>query len=174
MSAVTQQPYSFRPLTLVDGESDIPFLRELYASTRQDEMALTGWPQQQIDAFLLQQFEAQHSFYMQQFTSADFDVILNADNTPIGRLYLDERDDEFRIIDIALLPQHRGKGIGGKIMQDIIDRAFGAKKPLTIHVESNNPAMRLYHRLGFKKIEDQGVYHLMKLDPPARDEDCAA
>ena len=106
-----------------------------------------------------------HNYYMEQFRDADFDLIMGSDGVPIGRLYLEERDDEFRVIDIALLPAWRGKGIGGRIMLGIHDRAFAAGKAVRIHVEQHNPAMRLYHRLGFKKVEDRGIYHLMEALP---------
>jgi ribosomal protein S18 acetylase RimI-like enzyme len=158
--------YSFRPMALIEGAGgvggDLPFLRELYASTRREEMALSGWPEEQIEAFLRQQFEAQHRFYMAEFSGAAFKLILGEEGEPIGRLYLEERDDEFRVIDIALMPPQRGKGIGGRIMQDIIDRAAQAHKAVRIHVEKNNPAMQFYRRLGFTKVEDQGVYDLME------------
>jgi len=167
--------YSFRPIALIEGETDLPFLRELYASTRRDEMKQTGWEKQEVEAFLRQQFEAQHSFYMEQFGGADLDLILGAGGEPIGRLYLEERDDEFRIIDIALLPGSRGKGIGGEILQDVIDKAAAVGKAVRIHVEANNPAMHLYQRLGFETVEEQGVYHLMEIKPkPAKAEESAA
>ncbi len=158
--------YSYRPAIFEGEANDLNFLRELYASTRREEMAPSGWPQEQIEAFLLQQFEAQHTFYVENFASTDFDLILSEKKEPIGRLYLDERDEEFRIIDIALLPEARGKGIGGKILQSILDRAFEAGKAVRIHVEQFNPAMKLYLRLGFKLVEEQGVYHLMEALPP--------
>ena len=151
----------FRPIT----DSDLEFLCELYATTRRDEMAVTGWPQEQIEAFLRQQFEAQHIHYSTHFSDADFDLILTEDGEPVGRLYLEERDDEFRIIDIALLPAFRGQGIGGRLLQDILDRAFAVSKAVRIHVEHSNPAMKLYQRLGFLKVEEQGVYHLMEVKP---------
>ncbi|MEZ5300916.1 MAG: GNAT family N-acetyltransferase [Verrucomicrobiales bacterium] len=168
MPELTSETYSFRPISLAEGGSDLPFLAALYASTRREEMAMTGWPAYQIEAFLRQQFEAQHRFYQDQFSSAQFDIILDAAGEPIGRLYLDEREDEIRVIDIALLPDARGRGIGGRIMADILDKAFASEKTVRIHVEQNNPAMRLYRRLGFKMIEEQGVYYLMEAVPPSR------
>ncbi len=163
---LTNSPrHQLRSAKLTGDESDLPFLRKLYASTRQEEVAQTDWQQHQIDAFLLQQFEAQHKFYLEQFTDATFDIILAEDRTPIGRLYLEERDDEFRIIDIALLPTHCGQGIGGNLVQYIIAKAAAAEKSVRIHVEHNNRAMRLYTRLGFLMVENQGVYHLMELPP---------
>ncbi len=164
---MVKRPYSFRPAKM-DGEgNDMPFMRELYASTRAEELAPTGWPQEQVDSFLNQQFDAQHSHYQEHFSSADFEVILSTDDEPIGRLYLDEWETQFRIVDIALIPEFRGKGIGGAILAEIIERAFAVGKAVSIHVEQYNPAMRLYERLGFKMVEECGVYDLLELRPPS-------
>jgi len=165
MPARDPATFSFRPATFTSDGGDLPFLCALYAGTRQEEMAQSGWPQKEIDAFLAQQFEAQHAHYMEHFAGANFDIILDGDGRPTGRLYLEERDDEFRIIDIALVPEFRGKGTGGKILQDIIGKASAVGKAVRIHVEQNNPAMRLYRRLGFRMVEEQGVYHLMEWVP---------
>ncbi len=151
---------TFRPIT----EADRPFLRELYASTRAEEVAVVPWSDEEKQAFLLQQFEAQHRFYQEQFPDASFDLVLE-DGTPIGRLYLDRRDDEHRVIDIALVPEKRGAGLGRRLMRDVLDEAAGNGKKVRIHVEQNNPAMRLYERLGFSRVEDQGVYWLMEWAP---------
>jgi ribosomal protein S18 acetylase RimI-like enzyme len=136
----------------------------LYASTRADEMAVVPWTEKAKQDFLRMQFEAQHTFYQDQFADADF-LIIEHDGEAIGRLYLDRRDDEIRVIDVALMPEHRGKGVGSKLMQDVLDEAASAHKRVRIHVEHNNPAMRLYERLGFRKIDDHGVYFLMEWTP---------
>ncbi|MGH1541828.1 MAG: GNAT family N-acetyltransferase [Arenicella sp.] len=149
-------PLTFRPIT----DSDRDFLFTLYASTRADEMALVPWSQEQKTEFLEMQFHAQHTFYQEQFGDAEFNLILNG-TTTIGRLYVDRRDKEIRIIDIALLPDHRRQGFGKQLLQNLLDEAADSKKPVTIHVEKNNPAMSLYQRLGFEITEDQGVYNLM-------------
>lgn len=152
---------TFRDIT----SADEAFLSDLYASTRQDEMNLImDWSDQQKRQFLQQQFEAQHKYYQEQYSNADFHII-EQEGKDIGRLYLEERGDEIRVIDIALLPQYRGHGIGGRLMQDIVDKGQTAGKPVRIHVEYYNPAMRLYQRLGFKKIGDTGVYFLMEWVP---------
>lgn len=154
---------TLRPIT----DADRDFLYQVYAGTRQDEMALSGWTPEQIDEFLRMQFHAQHTFYQEKFRSAAFDVI-ERKGKPVGRLYLDRRPDELRIIDIALLPTQRQKGLGGALMRRILDEASTLGKPVRIHVERNNPAMRLYDRLGFQRIEDQGVYWLMEWRPRRR------
>ena len=154
---------SLRPMRAGDRD----FLYRVYASTRTEELAVVDWSEAEKAAFLEQQFEAQHGYYQAQFPDAAFQVI-ERDGEPIGRLYLDRRADEIRIIDIALLPAHRRAGIGGALLREILGEAAAAGKAVRIHVERNNPALALYHRLGFKEIEDQGVYLLMEWSP-ARD-----
>jgi len=144
--------------------ADLAFLERLYASTRQDEMALTGWSGGRIQLFLRDQFNAQHAFYQEQFVGGRFDLIL-LDDEPIGRLYVDRRTDEIRIIDIALLPEYRRRGIGGRLLRELLDEAQGADKAVRIHVERFNPAFGLYQRLGFQPIDDNGVYYLMEWHP---------
>lgn len=151
---------TLRPIT----DADHDFLRRVYASTREDELAMTPWSDEEKAQFLRFQFHAQHVHYQEHFPDAAFDVI-ELDGEPIGRLYIDRRADEIRLIDIALLPEYRSQGLGGEILDGIL--AEGREKDLLvrIHVEHNNPAMRLYLRLGFRKIEEQGVYHLMECRP---------
>lgn len=151
---------TLRPAT----DADHDFLRRVYASTRQEEMALAPWSRDEIDSFLDMQFEAQHAYYRKHFNQAEF-FIIECESKPIGRLYLDRREDEIRIIDIALLASERRNGVGGALLREVLAEAAAAPKPVRIHVERNNPAMHLYQRLGFKEIEDQGVYYLMEWRP---------
>lgn len=144
---------------------DHGFLCRVYASTRAEEMARVPWSAEQKDQFLRFQFDAQHKYYMEHFPRAAFDLVV-LDGEPVGRLYVDRRDDEIRLIDIALLPEHRDSGLGGSLMREILAEGAATRKLVRIHVEHDNPAMRLYRRLGFRKIENQGVYHLMEWSPP--------
>ena len=151
---------SFRSI----GDEDRPFLRRLYASTRADELAVVDWTEEQKEEFLGFQFGAQHDYYQEQFPDARFDLVL-VDGEPAGRLYVDRREDEIRLIDIALLPDYRRRGIGGRLMSEVLDQGREAGLPVQIHVEQNNPAMRLYDRLGFQRVEEHGVYWLMRWEP---------
>jgi len=143
------------------GDSDLEFLYRVYAGTREEELALLPWTGGQREDFLRVQFRAQHDHYHQYYPGTSFDVI-ERDGTAIGRLYVDRREKEICVVDIALLPEARGAGIGGALMQTILDEARAAGKPVRIHVECNNPAMRLYDRLGFRKVEDRGLFWLME------------
>ena len=145
-------------------QSDQTFLAQLYASTRVEELAVIDWSQQEKNAFLQMQFEAQHQFYQEQFADAEFDLIVK-DEQPIGRLYVQRREDEIRIIDIALLPEYRNGGIGGKLLQGLLDEAEKMSLPVRIHVERFNRALSLYKRLGFSAIDDNGVYYLLEWLP---------
>lgn len=153
---------TLRPIT----DADLPFLRQVYGSTRAEELALIDWGDVQKAAFIQQQFDAQHRYYQQNYAGAQFQIIEWV-GQPVGRLYLVEWPDEVRIIDIALLPEYRGRGFGSQLLGGVL--AWGARlnKPVTIHVERFNPALRWYERLGFKQVEDKGVYLLLKWTPPA-------
>ncbi len=140
---------------------DEAFLSHVYASTRLDELAVTDWTDEQKAAFLQMQFVAQHKFYQENYTDTDFLIILQ-DATLVGRLYVARWTDEIRIVDIALLPAYRGTGIGTTILRGLLAEADAAGKPVRIHVERENPALRLYERLGFVMIEDKGVYLFME------------
>jgi ribosomal protein S18 acetylase RimI-like enzyme len=144
---------------------DEPFLYDIYAGTRLEELAPLGWSAEQQKAFLVQQFGAQHQYYQANYAGANFQVIL-LDGRPVGRLYVARWNDQIRIIDIALLPEYRNAGIGSRLLGDLLDEAAQAGKPVRIHVEKFNPALRLYQRLGFAIIEDRGVYWFMERVPP--------
>ncbi|MDQ3813727.1 MAG: GNAT family N-acetyltransferase, partial [Armatimonadota bacterium] len=154
---------SFRPV----GPEDEGFLREVYASTRADELALVPWDAAQKEAFVRLQFAAQTEHYAKYYPTATHDIIL-FDDRPVGRLYVARLDEEIRIIDIVLLPQYRNAGIGTPIIQGLMAEAARAGKPLRIYVEMFNPSLRLFQRLGFSSIssvEEAGYRFLLEWRP---------
>jgi ribosomal protein S18 acetylase RimI-like enzyme len=146
---------------------DEAFLCRVYASTRAEELAVVPWGAEQKDAFLRSQFDAQDRWYREQYRGATYQVVL-LDGEPAGRLYVHRGEREIRIMDIALLPERRGNGVGASLIRDILAEAETAGKRVTIHVERFNPALRLYRRLGFTEIADRGVYLLMGAEPYAK------
>jgi ribosomal protein S18 acetylase RimI-like enzyme len=144
--------------------ADSALLLQLYASTREEELDQLPWPQEAKEAFLRQQFEAQTAHYHEHFSNDSFQII-EIDGEPAGRLYVGRWEREFRIIDIALLPTFRGGGVGTGLLGALLHEADLAGLPVSIHVEANNPAKRLYVRLGFAMVEDKGIYHLMERPP---------
>lgn len=151
---------TFRP----EKPEDEPFLYRLYVSTREQEMSYVDWPDEQKTAFLRQQFGAQTYHYKTHYTDADYSIIL-FDGAPAGRLYVNRKPADVRIMDILLAPEHRGSGIGTVLLREILEKAATAGQSVSIHVEQDNPALRLYERLGFRQIDTFGVYLLMEWKP---------
>jgi ribosomal protein S18 acetylase RimI-like enzyme len=154
---MTATPISFRPV----GPDDEAFLLKVYGSTRSEELAAVPWTEAQREEFLKLQLAAQQQHYRSRYPTADHHIIL-ADNVPVGRLYVARLDEQIRIADLALLPEARGRGIGTKIIKDLMAEAAAQGKPVRIYVESFNPSLRLFERLGFSKISEQDFYWLME------------
>ena len=149
---------NFRRIT----DADLPFLSQVYASTRAEELAaVTIMTEAEKAAFLGAQFQLQHAHYQKYYPEADWLVMMRG-GEDVGRLYIERWPSQHRIIDIAFLPEHCGKGFGTALLRDLLDEAAAAGKDVSIHVEKFNPAMRLYRRLGFVSEEDKGVYDLMR------------
>lgn len=147
--------------------ADRDFLLSVYYSTRADELALLPWTDADKAAFVTSQFEAQDTYYRQVNPDAQFLVVV-VEGERIGRLYLNEMDHELRVIDIALLAEHRGRGIGTALMTWIIANADRERRSVTLHVEPWNPAKRLYERLGFASEGPRGIYEFMRRPVAAR------
>jgi ribosomal protein S18 acetylase RimI-like enzyme len=148
------------------GAADRELLLAVYASTRTEEMALVPWTADQKDAFLRQQFAAQDEHYRRHYVGAEF-LVIEAAGEAVGRLYVARWPREIRIMDVALLPTHRGRGLGTAVLADLLAEADAAGKTASIHVERHNPARRLYERLGFRPAADRGVYLLLERAPAA-------
>jgi ribosomal protein S18 acetylase RimI-like enzyme len=147
--------------------ADQGFFARVYASTRTDELAPVPWTDEQKSAFLAQQFAAQSSHYAIHYADASYDVVL-VDGEPAGRLIVDRGTVEMVIVDIALLPELRGRGIGTRLLRPLLEEAAAAAVPVLIHVERNNPAMTLYRRLGFEATGEVGIYFEMRRMPQAK------
>jgi ribosomal protein S18 acetylase RimI-like enzyme len=143
---------------------DESFLFEVYASTRAQEMAAVPWDDEQRKAFLTMQFVAQHSHYREKFPDATYSVILR-DDLPIGRLYVLREQDEIQVLDITVLPEYRNSGAGTSLLRNLIQEAANLEKRVLIYVETFNPSLRLFERLGFKSIAEEGFNFMMEWRP---------
>ena len=146
------------------GPGDDAHLLAVYGSTREDELAMTDWDDARKREFVEQQFRAQDLYYRANYANATYQVIL-VDGHPAGRLYVARWPDEIRIMDIALLSAFRGRGVGSHLLANLQAEATATGKPLRIHVERFNPALSLYGRLGFRMVEDRGVYLFLEWSP---------
>lgn len=146
-------------------DADREQLLDVYASTREEELSRVRWPDGAQEAFLRQQFDAQDAYYREYYPRATFDVI-EVEGRVAGRLYVDRWPAEIRIVDIALMPEFREQGIGGRLLRALLTEAEASGRSLTIHVEQGNPARRLYERLGFVPVAERGFHTLMSAGPP--------
>jgi ribosomal protein S18 acetylase RimI-like enzyme len=142
---------------------DRPFMLRLYAGVREPELEAAGMPVEQRGAFIAQQFDAQSRHY-ETYRDATVEVIL-VDGEPAGRLIVDRGPDELRVVDIALLAKHRGQGIGGALLGELLEEADARGLKARVHVERSNPALRLYTRLGFRLHSEAGIYLLLERPP---------
>ncbi len=145
-------------------EKDDSFIETVYRSTREDELKLTQWTEQQKWAFIKMQSMAQLAEYKTKFPGAAFQVIIYK-KQDVGRFYTWENEYEIRLIDITLLPQFRGKGIGTSLLQGLIKKSNKVQKKISLHVEPGNPALLLYRRLGFIYIKNNGRHYYMERSP---------
>jgi len=151
---------TLRPAT----EADDGLIFNCYASTRGQELAQVPWSPEQKEAFVRMQYTAQKQHYAAEAPRASHDVIC-VDATPVGRIYLDRREDALHILDITVLPQHRNQGTGSLLLRRLLEEAGKLCKPVTIYVESFNPSLRLFERLGFRQDQEKGLHLLMKWQP---------
>ena len=138
---------------------DLDFSCLVYAGTRPDILALP-WSHAQKQEFLTMQFRAQHLHYTTHYPDAEY-LLIERDGEGVGRLFLHRRPDRIHILDIALLPQVRGTGLGTKLLEDLIAEAASQNKSVSLYVDKQNTARRLYQRLAFEPVEEQGFYLLM-------------
>ncbi len=143
---LTERGFSLRALH----DGDLPWLRELYASTRNEEMDQVPWPQIAKRNFLDQQFALQHTHYLKHFADADFHAIEHVTDGPVGRYYLQRTTPDHLIIDIALMPKIRGHGIGAALIKASQHDAQASGNGMHLHVaHHNHRARQLYERLEF-------------------------
>jgi ribosomal protein S18 acetylase RimI-like enzyme len=145
-------------------EEDRELLYRIYASTRTEELTLVPWDERTKEVFLRTQFAAQDAYYRQTYPHASYDVVVTGGEL-VGRLYVDRAGEVVQVIDIALLPAQRGRGIGTALLTRVIDEAEALGKPVRLSVELSNRARRLYERLGFRRLADDGVY--LRFERPA-------
>ncbi|HMC32156.1 MAG TPA: GNAT family N-acetyltransferase [Candidatus Angelobacter sp.] len=143
---------------------DDAFLFQLYASTRLPEIAPFGWPPAQQEAFLRMQFDARQRWYAMSYQQAEHHII-EQDGAAVGRMMVFRQPAAAVLVDIALLPEQRGRGIGGGLIQTLIEQCDRAKLPLRLQVLRTNPAQRLYERLGFVRTGEDQIYLQMERQP---------
>ncbi|HKF21208.1 MAG TPA: GNAT family N-acetyltransferase [Candidatus Angelobacter sp.] len=143
---------------------DQEFQFRLYASTRQAEIAAFGWNSAQQEAFLRMQFMAQQNWYRTAYPQATWEII-ELERTPVGRMIVLRGGESITLVDIALLGEYRGRGIGGGLLRELLEQGREAKVLVRLQVLKTNPAARLYLRLGFITTREDEMYLQMEKHP---------
>ena len=136
-------------------------LISIFATTRERELALLPRDDTTRTIFVRQQFEAQDRAWRAAHPHGRFDVVVH-EGEVVGRLYVDRTGEGLHVIDIALRPDVRGRGIGSHLLGELVAEAEADGIPLTLYVERTNPALRLYTRLGFELVAEQGIHLLLR------------
>jgi ribosomal protein S18 acetylase RimI-like enzyme len=145
---------------------DRDFLRSVYASAREEELAPVPWTEAEKAAFVDQQFAAQDAHYRANYPNPHF-MIIELEGVPVGRLYHSQLDPtEVRVMDIALLASHRGRGLGTELIVELVEAAHQSGAMVSLHVEHWNPAVALYERLGFVRAGSDDINIRMESRPP--------
>ena len=156
--------YTLRP---VDDAQDAQFLSKVYASTR-DDLMMTGLPAEQLRMLVEMQQRAQEQHYRANHPTAEHYIVC-LEGEDIGRLIVERLDGALTLVDVALLPEFRGRGIGGAIMSDLTNEAASSQRAFVLHVIKTNPAVNLYQRLGCEITGDLGMHYRMEWRPRAGD-----
>ncbi len=146
------------------------FLRQVYGSTRAEALSRTQLEPAQQQAFIDMQFKAQREDYLRRFPDAEHHVVLRGDQR-VGRLYVAQLPEEFRILDVTILPEYRNTGIGTGLLTNLLNEAARGRKPVRIYLDNGSPSTRLFERLGFTSVEEQLLISLYewRTAEPSRD-----
>jgi len=158
-------------ITLRDAvPEDMQFLGRLYRDSRRREVEPWGWPPEQQKMFLEMQFNAQYGSYRATFPDAA-DSIICQGNNPIGRVMVSQESASLHLVDIALLEEHRCRGIGGNVIRRLMQQCETNGLTLRLQVLKSNPATRLYQRLGFVESSADSMYIQMEWSPSSTSEE---
>lgn len=131
-----------------DVEGNYSFIKELFFTHKMRELQIESWSQDILLPLLEMQFNSQRSSYKRQYPNAE-EYIVYMDELPVGWLILDN-SQSYHIVNIMVHEAYRGNNIGSEIVRDVLCKADREGKQVTLFVEKNNPAQKLYSRLGFK------------------------
>lgn len=160
---VSRAAITLTPVTSEDND----FLLRLYQSSRGDDLRELGWSEDRISEFLQMQHDAQRNFLATDYPNI-IDQIVSLDGQAAGRLAVEQRPDEIRLIDIALVPERRNHGLGTYLIQQVQEHAQSTRLPLRLQVIRFNRAVGLFERLGFTRTSETGSHFQMEWSPRER------
>lgn len=146
-------------------KQDQPFLESLFLSARPHLQSI-NLPDPLLAALIKQQYSMQQNHYRTQWPHAEKLIITQA-RAAIGQLMLAESDSCLHIIDLALLPSYRRKGIGRSLLSSLQQAAKIGELLLKLSVDKQNIlAKKLYLSMGFQLTEQTETHCSMSWTPP--------
>jgi len=142
--------------------ADEPALRDLYRATRAPEFEAAGWPAAVIDTVCSRQYDWQQAHYRHTYPNLEGRVVVDTNGSVIAQTAVDRQPDAHRLVDFAVAPHCRGRGLGTRLLAGIIEDADAAGLPLVLTVAIGNPARRLYERHGFLIDSSTELHHHMR------------
>lgn len=165
----TPEPFALQPPDAVtlrsEAAADEPFLRAVYASTREAELNLTGWDTATRQTFLDLQFKAMCQGYRSMFPGGEFSIILLA-GAAVGRMVVNRDERMLHLVDLAVLPAFRNRGIGTTVIGRLIAEAAQSHRRVQLEVQKGGRPRGLYERLGFRKFEETELFEFWEWTPP--------
>jgi ribosomal protein S18 acetylase RimI-like enzyme len=148
-----------------EAREDDEFLRRLITQTIAGELGADQWPEPMRSQLLGLQYLNRRMGPRSAFPQGESFVMV-ADAHPAGWLFLADLDHEIHLVEIMVLPELRGKGVGSVAMRQVLARAATTGKPvgLTVNV-LNAGAIRLYESLGFERTGGDEIQHRMEARP---------
>lgn len=144
-AAVVAGAAGLRPVT----SSDLPVLRQVFHEVHGEQFAGSGLPAELLVPLLDLQFRSQQAQYGHEHPEAE-DSLIELDGHPVGRCWIDRSSAAFRILDLAVLPSARRRGIASRVLSALAEEAAEAGRCLHLSVWRDNVAARsLYEGLGF-------------------------
>lgn len=144
-------------------KSDEDFLYCLYGLGRIEELAPLLWNNTQKESFLQSQYGARKQHYQSHYHNSIHQII-TLDSFDVGMIHYCEKEDEIRLVDIAVMPEFQNKGVGTTLVEELIHFTKQCQKPLRLSVlKYNLNALRLYERLGFSVVSEDDMYNVMEL-----------
>ncbi len=144
---------------------DEPFLRRLIVTTIGQELGAEFWPEPMRNHLLGIQYSARRQAMREGYPAGDSLIVL-VDGAEAGWLFVAKLDDEVRLVEIMLLEEHRGKGVGAALIRELIANAGDRPVRLSVNV-MNTGAARLYERLGFRRTGGDELHHFMEYSAAA-------
>jgi ribosomal protein S18 acetylase RimI-like enzyme len=150
-----------------ESPQDEPFLRHLVVETAAAELGASAWPEPMRTHLLGVQYTSRRQSHGVNYPEAESQVI-EVDGVDAGWAVVNTSPDEVRLVDIMVLPELRGRGIGTAVIRELLATGRDAGKPVRLNVNiMNQGAIRLYERLGFRRIDGDEVQHVMECSPPS-------